>query len=373
MDTTPAPPTTLQKVLAEAIGTFVLVFIGCGSVVLSVGKAGSLASEDAFTSVDLSDLASIATIGLSFGLAVTVMVYAVGRISGGHFNPAVTVGAVIGGRMAWKEAPIYIGAQLVGAIVAGAGLLIVAMGFDGFDAFDSTLGTNGWGDDGTGYAVWAALILEMLLTAIFVFVILGVTDERNEHPALAPLAIGLTLAIIHFVAIPATGTSVNPARSIGPALFSGSDPLIQVWVFIIAPIVGALIAGIVYPAIFGHATEPVPGSGFNFGGGAPAAPGYGAPDQFQQQWNQPGATPAFGGHDAGHDHGHGGPGGQGGYAQPGQQTGQHAGQAEQPIIQDGWQWDPQAQQWIPAQQQPPAQTSWPSPGEQTQVRPPDGS
>jgi aquaporin Z len=368
--TTPAPPTTVQKLLAEAIGTFVLVFIGCGSVVLATQSARGATDSIA----TLTQIASIVSIGLSFGLAVTVMVYTFGRISGGHFNPAVTVGAALGGRMAWTQVPLYVGAQLAGAIVAGAGLLVVAMGFDGFDAFTDTLGTNGWGDDGGGYALWAALLLELILTAIFVFTILGVTDERNEHPALAPLAIGLTLAIIHFVAIPATGTSVNPARSIGPALFSGSDPLIQVWVFILAPLLGGALAGFAYPAIFGHAGEPVPGSGMSFGGkSGGAVPGYGAPDQFQQQWNQPGASPAFGSHDQGQGaHGAYQQPAAGGYAAP--QAAQQPAQ-EQPIIQDGWQWDPQAQQWIPAQQQPPAGGSgWPSPGsgEQTQVRPSDG-
>ena len=185
--------------------------------------------------------------------------------------------------------------------------------------------------------------------------ILAVTDERNEHPALAPLAIGLTLSAIHFVAIPLTGTSVNPARSISVAFFSGGDAIVQLWVFILAPLLGAAIAGLVYPALFGRVSEPVPGSGFTFTPKA-AVPGYGRPDAFQQQWNQPvdqaqtGAT---------------------GYASAATAT--PAAQPQQPIIQDGWQWDPQAQQWIPAQQQAPQQ-GWSQPhGDadgRTQVRPP---
>jgi aquaporin Z len=354
----PAPPTTAQKFAAETLGTFVLVFLGCGSVLLAGLATGSVESAG-----DFASLPSIVSIGLSFGLAVTLMAYAVGRISGGHFNPAVTLGAAISGRLAWNQLPLYVGAQLLGAIVAGGTLLVVGLGFDSFEAFETSLGANGWGDDGTGYALWAALLLELILTAIFVMVILAVTDERNEHPAMAPLVIGLTLAVIHFVAIPATGTSVNPARSIGPALFSGTDPLIQLWVFILAPLLGAAAAGLLYPAIFGRAGDPVPGSGLNFSRPTPAAvPGYGMPDQYQQQWNQqnpayPAATaqtPAPAAEQA-----------------PAQQN----PWGEQPIIQDGWQWDPQAQQWIPAQQPALPQAQWPSPeagGGQTQVRPPDG-
>ncbi|WP_193609561.1 MIP/aquaporin family protein [Nocardioides lijunqiniae] len=366
-DTAPAPtpPTTAQKFIAETLGTFVLVFLGCGSVLLAALAAGSVESAG-----DFATLPSIVSIGLSFGLAVALMSYAVGRISGGHFNPAVTVGAALSGRMAWNQVPMYVGAQLLGAIVAGGALLVVGLGFDSFEAFDTSLGANSWGDDGSGYALWAALLLELILTAIFVLVILAVTDERNEHPAMAPLVIGLTLAVIHFVAIPATGTSVNPARSIGPALFSGTDPLIQVWVFILGPLLGAAAAGLLYPALFGHAGDPVPGSGLNFGrsSATPAAvPGYGMPDQYQQQWNQQNsAYPAA----------QAAPVAQAPAPTPAaeQAPAQQNPWGEQPIIQDGWQWDPQAQQWIPAQQQAP-QAQWPSPeagGGQTQVRPPDG-
>jgi aquaporin Z len=353
---TPPPPTSTQKLAAEALGTFVLVLIGCGVAVTSDG-----------------DL--VAT-GLAFGLTITFMVYALGRISGGHFNPAVSIGAAIGGRVSWREAGLFIGAQFVGAILGALVLMILALGIDGFEVFDSNfpLGTNGYSEGPYDYAVWAALLVELVMTFLFVFVILSVTDSRNEHPALAPLAIGVALAMIHFMLIPLTGTSVNPARSLGPALFSGGDWIVQVWPFLIAPVIGAALAGLVYPALFGHGADPVAGSGFSFGGRA-AAPAYGM-DQYQQQWNQPGNQPVGQSHQGQGYQGQGYP--DQGYQDPAAQA---APPVEQPIIQDGWQWDPQAQQWIPAQQPPPqqqaappAQQGWPAPeggSEATQMRPPD--
>lgn len=317
-------PSTTQKVAAEVLGTFVLVFLGCGSAVYS-GQVGQ---------------GAIVTIGLTFGLTVTVMAYAVGRISGGHFNPAVSVAAALGGRMTWGQVPTYVLAQLVGAVLGAAALFGLLHGYDGFDA-TANMGQNFFGDDSSGYAAWAAFGLEALLTFLFVVVILAVTDPRFEHPSLAPLAIGVTLAVIHFVAIPATGTSVNPARSIGPALFAGGDAVMQLWLFIVAPLVGAAIAGVAYPAVFGHGSEPVAGSGYAFPRPAPAAvPGYGAPDAYQQQWNQEATTWAEG----------------------------------EPIIQDGWQWDPVAQQWKPAEQPPGDYRPEHQPGYQpgpddTQIRP----
>lgn len=329
------PPTTVHKLLAEFIGTFALVLIGCGVAVVNAGD--------------------VVPTGLAFGLTVTLMVYAFGRISGGHFNPAVSVGAALGGRTSWRDAGLYIAAQVVGGIVAALLLMILFLGLDGFEAFDSNfaLGTNGFSAGDYDYAWWAAFLVELVFTFLFVFVILAVTDKRNAANAMmAPLAIGVTLAVIHFMLIPLTGTSVNPARSIGPALFSGGDWLVQLWPFIPAPLIGGAVAGLLYPVLFGRGEDPVPGSGLNFGSGGSSNPG------FTQQWNQGGQHQGF--------------------AQP----------AEQPIIQDGWQWDPAAQQWIPAQQQPaapagPAAPSgpaapdsqqsggWAPPaGEQTQVRPP---
>jgi aquaporin Z len=332
-------PTLVQKLTAEVIGIFVLVFFGCGSIVYANATNAS---------------STVTTVGLTFGLAVLTMVYAFGRVSGGHFNPAVSVGAAVGGRLPWSQVGLYVLAQLVGAVGGALALFILMHGFDGFDAHNN-MGQNFYGDQGSGYAWWAAFLLELLLTTVFVTVILAVTDERNEHPALAPLAIGLTLAAIHFVAIPATGTSVNPARSIGPALFAGGDSIVQLWLFIIAPTLGGALAGVLYPLLFGRASEPVPGSGITFARPRTAAqvPGYAAPDQYQQQWNQESsAYPAdysrgYGGGYAGtHTGGYAGTAaGQDAYAGTGQQ-------AAAPIIQDGWQWDPVGQQWHPVGQTP---------------------
>jgi aquaporin Z len=258
----------------------VLVFFGVGSVVIiDTAGGGGLAVPD------------ITAIGLTFGIAVMVMVFAVGRVSGGHFNPAVSIGAAIGGRVPWSEALVYMAVQVLGGVV-GAGA--VAEGYPGF-VMRGRMGANSFGTAGSGISWWAALVLEAILTAVFVLVILAVTDVRNEPPALAPLAIGFTLAAIHFVAIPATGTSVNPARSIGPALFSGTTALQQLWLFILAPLLGGLVAGVVYPAVFGHGTQPVRGSGLRFAARQPVGvPGYGAPDALQQQWQQPWASGASG-------------------------------------------------------------------------------
>jgi aquaporin Z len=263
-------PTPVQQLSAEAVGTFVLVFFGCGA---------AIASGD-----------YVAT-ALAFGLAVLVMAYAVGRISGGHFNPAVSLGAALGGRLPWRQVPWYVGAQLAGAFVAGLMLFLLLQGFEGFEA-EGNMGQNSFGDAGSGYAWWAAFLLETLMTMVFLWVILAVTDTRNEHPALAPLAIGLALAMIHFASINMTGTSVNPARSIGVGLFAGADAIVQLWLFILAPSLGAALAGLSYAAMFGRGAEPVPGSGFTLrrGAAAPGAvPGYGAPDKLQEQWNQPDA------------------------------------------------------------------------------------
>ena len=275
----PALPDLSQKLVAEFLGTFVLVFFGVGSVVV-LGAAGG----------QLPDYTGIA---LTFGIAVAVMIYAVGRISGGHFNPAVSIGAAIGGRVPWTEAFAYMVTQVVGAIVGAFALFVVAHGYDGWSAKDR-MGANSFGHSvgASGISWWAALVLELILTAVFVFVILAVTDSRNEHPALAPLAIGLTLFAVHMVAIPATGTSVNPARSIGPALFARSGALQDLWLFIVAPLLGGAVSGFLYPALFGRGDEPVAGSGLRFGNGATGAvPGYGAPDAFQQQWQEGGGAP----------------------------------------------------------------------------------
>ena len=264
---------TRQLVAAELIGTFVLVLFGCGSAVFATE---AVESGGFFTTAT--------TVGLTFGLTLMVMIYAVGRVSGAHFNPAVSIGAAMGGRLAWNQVPVYVAAQLVGAVLGATVLFGLLHGFEGFDA-EGNMGQNAFGSESpANYALWAALLLELVLTMIFVWVILAVTDERNEHPALAPLAIGFTLVAIHFVAIPATGTSVNPARSIGPALFAGGDSIAQVWLFVLGPLLGGAIAGATYALLFGLGGDPVVGSGLRFGRPAGAVPGYGAPDQYQQQW-----------------------------------------------------------------------------------------
>lgn len=258
--------TTSQKLAAEALGTFVLVFVGCGAALLSGGDTVAIA--------------------LAFGLSVMVMAYSLGRVSGAHFNPAITVGAAIGGRLSWARVPAYVAAQFAGALVAGTLLFALMHGFEGFDA-TGNFAQNRFGDEGSGYAWWAALLLELVLTAIFVWVILAVTDARNEHPGLAPLAIGLTLTMLHFPSIAATGTGLNPARSFGVGIFAGGDAIIQLWLFFLAPLLGATLAGLAYPLLFGHGTDPVPGSGLAFRRPATGAvPGYGAPDRLQEQWNQ---------------------------------------------------------------------------------------
>ena len=195
------------------------------------------------------------------------MAYAVGRISGGHFNPAVTLGAALGGRLAWRAVGVYIGAQLVGGLLAGAALFGLMHGFDGFNA-EGNMGANSFGDEGTGYALWAAFAARDAAHRDLPLGDPGRHRRAQRAPGLmGPLAIGLALTMIHLASMGATGTSVNPARSIGVGVFAGTDAIIQLWLFIVAPLVGAAIAGLTYPLIFGHGDEPVPGSGLRFGGG----------------------------------------------------------------------------------------------------------
>jgi aquaporin Z len=188
---------------------------------------------------------------LAIGSILMVMVFAGGHVSGGHFNPAVTVGLCLGRRFAWKDAPAYIATQVVAAIVAAFVLWVIASGKDGFDASTSGFASNGYGDHSPdGYSLFACLVAEVVLTAFFLYVILGTTDTRAPR-GFAPIAIGLSLTLIHLVSIPITNTSVNPARSIGPALFAGGDAIAQLWLFIVAPLLGAAIAGATYALIVG--------------------------------------------------------------------------------------------------------------------------
>lgn len=238
----PPAPTLANKLAAEFLGTFVLVLGGCGSAVLAAN----------FPDKETNTLGiGLVGVSLAFGLTVLAMAFAVGHISGGHFNPAVTIGAAASGRFAWKDTPAYIVTQIVAAVVAAGVLFVIASGQAGFSAPDSGFATNGYADTSPGgYSMLAALVCEIVMTAIFLFVILGSTDVR-ANATFAPIAIGLGLTLIHLVSIPVTNTSVNPARSIGPALFVGGPALSHLWLFIVAPIIGALIAGFSYRALLG--------------------------------------------------------------------------------------------------------------------------
>ena len=242
----PTVPTLGRRVAAEVLGTFWLVLAGCGTAVLAAtATAKDAAGSSLFVGVGYVGVA------LAFGLAVTTMAYGVGHVSGGHFNPAVSVGLATAGRLPWKDVPAYIGAQLVGGIAGAAVLYAIASGRSGFDA-STGFATNGYGAQSPqGYGLTAVLVTEAVLTAVFVLVILGTTDVRAPK-GFAPLAIGLTLTVIHLISIPVDNTSVNPARSIAPALFAGGTAIGQLWVFIVAPIVGALVAGVLYPLVAGH-------------------------------------------------------------------------------------------------------------------------
>lgn len=212
----------MNKLLAEFIGTLTLVLFGCGAAVLAGPHVGQLG------------------IALAFGFAIVAMAYGIGAISGCHVNPAVSLAFFVAGRMKAKDMIGYWVAQVLGAI-AGAVLLMIIAG-----SADSGLGSNGWGPGYLGeYSLLQALVFEIVMTALFVIVILGSTGD-NPNPALAGLAIGITLAVIHIVGIQVTGVSVNPARSIGPALLAGGQPLAQLWLFILAPAIGAVIGGTLF-------------------------------------------------------------------------------------------------------------------------------
>jgi aquaporin Z len=220
-----------KRLVAEFIGTFWLVLGGCGSAVLAA----------AFPTLGIGFLG----VALAFGLTVLTMAFAIGHISGCHLNPAVSVGLVAGGRFPIGELPHYIGAQLLGGI-AGAGVLyVIASGHAGFDV-SAGFAANGYGSHSPGgYALGACLVSEIVFTCMFLLIILGSTDERAPK-ALAPIAIGLALTLIHLISIPVTNTSVNPARSTGPALFVGGWAIGQLWLFWVAPLIGAVLAGGVY-------------------------------------------------------------------------------------------------------------------------------
>ncbi|MBU2981324.1 aquaporin Z [Lentibacter algarum] len=219
----------MKKMTAEFIGTFTLVLLGCGAAVI--------AGADGTTGIGL------AGISFAFGLALIGMAYGIGPVSGCHINPAVSLGAVASGRMQMGEAIQYIIAQVAGAIVAALVLKIIASGSAGYTG---GLGQNGWGAGYLGeYNMASAFVFEVVATFLFMVVILGSTGEKAPA-AIAGLAIGLTLVVIHLVGIKITGVSVNPARSIGPALFEGGTAIAQLWLFIVAPIIGAVAAGVLF-------------------------------------------------------------------------------------------------------------------------------
>lgn len=234
--------TMTQKLSAEFIGTFWLTFGGCGSAVLAAS----------FPELGIGFVG----VSLAFGLTVLSMAYAVGHISGGHFNPAVTLGLWAGGRLPAGNVVPYVIAQVVGAVVGAAVLYIIASGKPGFEL--GGFASNGYADLSPGkYNLMACLLAEVVLTCIFLLVILGSTSSRAPA-GFAPIAIGLALTLIHLISIPVTNTSVNPARSTGPALFAGGAYVTQLWLFWLAPIAGAVLAGLIGRQLFKETDQSVP-------------------------------------------------------------------------------------------------------------------
>jgi aquaporin Z len=278
-----AAPTLAERLSAEALGTFVLVFFGCGTALASGGDYVATA--------------------LAFGLTVLTMAYAVGHISGGHFNPAVSLGAAVSGRMSWRDTGLYSAVQVGSGIVAALMLLLVGQLYSVNDVLSSV--SNQW-DKGGDTDFLGGFLVEMIGTGVFVLIILATTDKRRDGTGVpAPIAIGLALTLVHFALIGFTGTSVNPARSIGPGLFAGWDVLQQQWVFILAPLAGAAVAGLGYPLVFGYdrprpvrAPKPVAAPGHYWDPplqqwtGAPGQP-WPQPQHSQQSWGQqdPNAAP----------------------------------------------------------------------------------
>lgn len=222
----------MRKYVAELIGTAALVFMGCGSAIIAGQRIGYLG------------------ISFAFGLTVLAMVYAIGNISGCHINPAITVAMLVTGKIKSKDAVAYIIAQCVGAIIGAGILLIVARGLPTYSIAVTGLGQNGYESKSPGgYSMLASFIAEVVLTALFLFVIFGSTS-KNAPQGFAGISIGLTLVLIHIVGIPITGTSVNPARSLGPAVFVQGEALTQLWLFWAAPIIGAVIAALAWKFLF---------------------------------------------------------------------------------------------------------------------------
>ncbi|EOV1171032.1 aquaporin Z [Vibrio fluvialis] len=225
----------MNKYIAEMFGTFWLVLGGCGSAVLAAG----------FPDVGIGLLG----VALAFGLTVLTMAFAIGHISGCHLNPAVTVGLWVGGRFSVKDVIPYIVFQVIGGVIAAAILYVIASGQTGFDVAASGFAANGFGDHSPGgYSLTAALVSEVVMTAMFLLVIMGATDNRAPQ-GFAPIAIGLCLTLIHLISIPVTNTSVNPARSTAVALFVGDWAISQLWLFWLAPIVGGALGALIYRSL----------------------------------------------------------------------------------------------------------------------------
>lgn len=232
-----------NKYLAEFLGTFWLVFCGCGAAVLAAR----------FPQIGIG----LVGVALAFGLSLLTMAYAVGHISGSHFNPAVSVGQLVAGRIGTGDAIGYIISQVLAAIVASAVLAFIASGQPGFDLVASGFAANGYGGHSPGgYSLGAGFVSEVVMSFFFLLIILGATS-RDAPPGFAPIAMGLALTLIHLVSIPVTNTSVNPARSTGPALFVGGWALSQLWLFWVAPLLGAAIAGVVWRWLEGRGVLPV--------------------------------------------------------------------------------------------------------------------
>ena len=222
----------MKKYLAELIGTAALVLIGCGSAVIAGSHIGFLG------------------ISLAFGLVVLVLVYAIGPISGCHVNPAITVAMLVAGKINAKDGVGYIVAQCIGGIIGAGILLVIASGRPEYSVATAGLGQNGYGlQSPDHFSLMACFVAEIVLTALFLFVILGST-HANAPKGFAGISIGLTLAFIHLVGIPITGTSVNPARSLGPAVFVGGEAIAQLWLFIVAPIIGGVLSAMIWKGVF---------------------------------------------------------------------------------------------------------------------------
>ena len=230
----------MKKYVAELIGTFALVLIGCGSAVIA-GKAILTGTLDGLGLLGIS---------FAFGLTLLVMVYAIGGISGCHINPAVTIAMLVAGKINVKDSVAYIVAQCCGAIVGAGVLYVIATGQADYNIAVNGLGQNGYGiASPAGYTLIACLVAEIVLTAIFLFVIFGSTS-KDAPKGFAGIPIGFALVLVHIVGIPITGTSVNPARSLGPALFVGGEAINQLWLFWLAPIIGGIIAAVIWKYVF---------------------------------------------------------------------------------------------------------------------------